>query len=304
MLKVLLTLITHRALLFSVGWGALYFSNASEKKIPSFLTNDLLSQAALFLSSYIDLSPDFVLLILSNFLLLLFLWQLNSFCNQLSLPDTAINTCILAVLWVTSYELSLGSPVVLECLLVTSILNFSNHGFWLITSVLLGLLSTHSFIGIFILPFLMFSLWSQNRYAPSTTLARKAIYLAIALGVAFFLKWDFWTAFPANLSNSLLLNVSSLFKVESIAPSFSFVFFGLSSLFSLFVFSSLLHRFLVLLLFLGLGFTSSPNSFGSQVLIIAPVLIGLADLFPGSILKMVQLVLLVLGSIEVFNLMG
>lgn len=301
MWRVTLTLIVHRFLIFCVGWGAIHFSSSSEKGFPVLLSDDLLSQAALYLSSQAGVHPDLVLVVLSNTLLLLFLWQIHAFLNQLALPDVATNTCILIILWVSSYELSLGSPLVIKCVLLALILRLSNDGFWLLTSVFLGLFSTQSFLGLMMMPFLFLLLWSQTRFAPKSTLARKSIYLLAGLVLPIFFKWSFWQTLPSTVSGSLLLHLSELFSLESLGPSFAFVFFGLGSFFSLIVFTSLSHRLLVLCLFLGLCLITPWNLLGSSVLLITPVLVGLVELFPTPLLKITQLVLLFMGLIEVFN---
>lgn len=301
MWRVTLTLIVHRFLIFCVGWGAIQFSSSPEKGFPTLLSDDLLSRAALYLSSQTGLHPDLVLIVLSNTLLFIFLWQIHAFLNQLALPDVAINTCIMMILWVSSYELSLGSPLVISCVLLALILRFSNDGFWLLSSVFLGLFSAQSFLGLMIMPFLFLLLWSQNRFSPKSTLARKTIYLLAGLILPIFFNWSFWRTLPSAISGSLLLHMSELLSLNSLGSSFAFVFFGLGSLFSLIVFSSLSHRLLVLCLFLGLCFITPWALLGSSVLLIAPVLVGLMELFPSPLIKITQLVLLFVGLVEVFN---
>lgn len=302
MWRVALTLLAHRFLVFGVAWGALRFSSDIDKQLPPLLSDDLLSQAALFLSPHLGLSPETALIMLSNTFLFLFLWQIHTFLNQLALPDVAINTCVLIILWVSSYELSLGSPLVLTCFFLATVLRFSNDGFWLLASIFLGLLSCQSFLGLMILPFLFLLLWGQTRYAPKTTLARKSIYLVVAMGAAIFFNWSFWRGLPQAISTSSLFEFNDLLTLNFPGPSFAFAFFGLGSLLSLIVFSSLSHRLLVLCLFLGLCLTTPLSLLGSAALLIAPVLVGLVELFPPSFLKITQLSLLFLSCIEVFNL--
>lgn len=302
MWRIALTLLAHRFLLFGVGWGALHFSGVNEKQIPVLLTEDLLSQAAIFIAPYLNISPELGIVVISNVLFFLFLWQLYSYANQLALPEVAGNTCVLVILWVASYELSLGSPLIVSCLLLTLVLNFSNNGQWLLAAIFLGLLASQSYLAALILPFLIFSLWGQNRYAPPTVLVRKGIYLALALGSSIFFNRNLWLGLPSAISNSVFWSLNSFFKMESFGPSFSVIFFGIGAICSLFIFTSYLHRLLVLLLFFGLCLVTPFESIGSQVLLISPVLIGMAEVFPSSILKMTQVVLLILGCIEIFNL--
>lgn len=344
MWRVFLTLIAHRFLLLVVALSALYFSVAqqpigepaiSPSQPVSALWDKFLDRVATskeagqisgaisssrdpfiwigsFLHSKLGFRPDLIVLVLSNLFLFLFLLELQFFVNSLALPDVAVNTCILAILWLTSYELSLGSSLSLSCFLTVFALRSANDDRWLFTGVCLGILALNKVFAIFLTPLLILILVGQNRYASADTLARKLIYLFVPMGGAIFWSWDLYRNINLVLGDSALFNlISSADFKTALSWTLTASFLGQTiallvlvtgSIICLFVFSTLVHRLLPITLLFALLITTPYSDLASSALLVSPVFSGLAEACAPALLRGIQILLLLFGAIEVFNL--
>lgn len=336
MWRISLSLIAHRFFILAVALSAIHFgvTDQSPKSIPvlweSFLNRVAQSPEAVqvaetaelkkdpfiwighFLYSKLRLRPEVVVLALSNLFLILFLLELNLFINTLALPDVAVNTCILVILWLTSYELSFGSSLSLSCLLIAMVLRSANDDRWLIAGVCLSLLAITKPLALFLLPLLMLILIGQNRYASPDTLARKIIYVLLPLSGVVYFRWDLYQNLKAIVGDSALFNLISSFDIQSgltwtltatyLGQTIALLILVIGSIICLFVFSTLIHRLLPMTLLLALLLTTPYGDLATAALLISPVFSGLAEACAPPLLKGIQLVFLLFGAIEVFNL--
>jgi len=344
MWRVCLTLVAHRFFVLVVLLSSLYFSAsqppegtaniASGQSLPA-LWEQLLTRVAgskeagqvsgsiaanndpfIWLGQLfhfkLGFRPELIVLALSNLFLLLFLLELHLFVNSMALPDVAVNTCILAILWLTSYELSLGSSLSLSCFLTVIVLRSANDDRWLITGLCFGLLALTKVFVLFLLPLLVITLIGQNRYASSDTLARKLIYLVLPLGASIYVSWELYRNLKAVLAGSALFNLISSVDLQSalswtltatyLGQTIALLVLLAGSVICLFVFSTWIHRILPLTLFFALLATTPYSDLASSALLISPVFSGIAEACAPPLLRGIQLLFLLFGSIEVFNL--
>jgi hypothetical protein len=335
MWRVSLSLITHRFFILVVALGAIHFTLSEQPHTTSVLWENFLGRVAQsseatqimeantpskdpfiwigrLIQSYTGIRAEVLILILSNLFLVLFLWELNLFVNSLALPDVAVNTCILVIVWLTSYELSFGSSLSLSCLLTVLVLRSGNDDRWLISGLCLALLAITKPFAVFLTPFLLLILIGQNRYASSDTLARKLIYLLLPLAGAIYYRWDLYRDITAILGNSALFNLISSVDIQAglswtltatyLGQTIALLILVTGSLICLFVFSTLIHRLLPMTLLLALLITTPYSDLATAAPLISPVFTGLAEACAPPLLKAIQMLFLVFGAIEVFNL--
>lgn len=328
-------MITHRFFLLVVALSAIHFSLSQQPHTPSALWENFLARVAqspevtqimdssnpskdpfVWIGRLIqrgtNIRAEVLVLILSNLFLILFLWELNSFVNSLALPDVAVNTCILVIVWLTSYELSFGSSLSLSCLLTVLVLRSGNDDRWLIAGLGLALLAITKPFALFMTPFLLLILFGQNRYASSDTLARKLIYLLIPLVGVLYYRWDLYRDIRTIIGSSALFNLISSADIQAglswtltatyLGQTIALLILVISSIICLFVFSTLIHRLLPLTLLLALLITTPYSELATAAPLISPVFSGLAEACAPPLLKGIQLLFLIFGAIEVFNL--
>ncbi|MFM8268624.1 MAG: hypothetical protein ACKN9V_00400 [Pseudomonadota bacterium] len=342
MWRISLSLIAHRFFILVIALSAIHFSlsqqpsqlaqpsepvsvlwekflshvaqspEATQVLDPGNLKKDPFIWIGHLLHTKLGLRPEVVILALSNLFLILFLLELNLFINSLALPDVAVNTCVLVILWLTSYELSFGSALSLSCLLTVLVLRSANDDRWLIAGLSLAGLAITKPLALFLIPFLLLILVGQNRYASADTLARKLIYIFLPLSGIIYFRWDLYQNLQAIISDSALFNLISSFDIQSglswtltatyLGQTIALLILLIGSIICLFVFSTLIHRLLPITLLIALLITTPYGDLATSALLIAPVFCGLAEACAPPLLKGIQLIFLLFGSIEVFNL--
>ncbi|NBV51296.1 hypothetical protein EBR78_08785 [bacterium] len=343
MWRVSLSLITHRFFLLVVALAAIHFQGLQNNpSVPSpgvsgipglwsqFLQRVSNSREAqeisspqstskdpfIFFGSWIyrfsQIRPEIIVLVLSNLFLFLFLLELNGFVNSLALPEVAVDTCLMSILWLTSYELSLGSSLSLSCFLTLLALKAANDHRWLISGIALALLSLTQLIGLFLLPLLLVIWLGQQKYSSRDELYKRLIYLLVPISSVIFFRWDFYRNTPQMIHASAFFNLLNVFHLKtglSWALSTSFLGQTLAllvllsgSIISFFVLSTLLHRLMPIVLLLSLLITTPYTELATSTLLVAPAFTGLAEACAPSLLKGIQLIFLIFGAIEVFNI--
>ena len=235
MWRILLSLITHRFFLVVVALSAFYLKSSQssisdlwsqllEKVGASPEVNMITTQLEsakdpfIYLGKLIctvsSIEPTIVVLILSNIFLFLFLRELFLFVNNLALPDVAVNTCILSILWLTSYELSFGSSLSLSCFLSVLILRTANDNRWLLTGIAIGLLALTKPFSVFLIPLLLVFIWNQNKYAVPGETAKKLVYLVLPISASLFLSRSLYKDLGSIIADSAFLNLLSAFKLQ------------------------------------------------------------------------------------------
>jgi hypothetical protein len=253
------------------------------------------------------------LLFFANLVFLFFLWELHALVVRRVMPEIADAAVLLAILWPSSYEFSLGAPYGFTCLMAT--LAF-RHGFedrWWAVGPALALLFLAEPWTVGLAPVFLLMFWQSQRHYPWPELGPK---LAVVLGLpalAIAWRWSAFAALPGDLSGSAL---SRLFDVavrgQSAGWTFTHSYLGQTISIAIFAVGALcslgggtatvLQRLVPLyLLMLVLAFTDY-QAIASRILLAAPALQGLASHAARPILGFVHLAMLTLGLYEVFAL--
>jgi hypothetical protein len=343
MWRILLSLIVHRFLLLVIAlsaicvqipsqdknisscWGPFLEKVAQSKEVqelkrisqePFFevikKVNDPFLWLGRLFSNWLSLPPEIILLILSNLFLILFLRELNSLVNSMALPDVAVDTCVLVILWLTSYELSLGSSLSLSCFLCALVLRGANDSRWFTCGLAIGFLALTKPFALFLLIPVFLNLSTHFKYISPGEFTQKALLVLAPLGASVLFHRELYSSVSELLSHSAFSDLSAL--TQTTADSswvFSNTFLGqtiallilfIGTVICFFVFSTFIHRLLPLSLFIALVMTTPYRELATSALLVAPAFSGIAEASAPALLRTIQIVFLLFGSIEVFNL--
>ena len=147
---------------------------------------------------------------------LLFLWELNLLASRMALPEVASSAGILAVLWMTSYELSLGSNLSLTCYLVTLIFRAAIDSQWIFTGAGLALLALTDRMALGFLPVLIYLFWHFNRFDPASEVLKKGVMLFVPVLLVVVIRWKVYQDIWLVVQSSALMNVISAIQSGSL----------------------------------------------------------------------------------------
>lgn len=256
-------------------------------------------------------SPAITVLILSNIFLLLFLSELYSLVNLMALPDVAVDTCVLTILWLTSYELSIGSSLSLSCFLSSMVIRHAMDNRWLMGGLGLGFLALTKPFALFLIPLLLLIFWNQQKHFSPAEISRRAAYLVFPVTIAVFTNWSLYQNISGIVLDSALFNLIDAAKQEQnftwtvsqsyLGQSIAILILLLGTIASFFIFSTFLHRVLPLALFLGLLASTPYRDIATSALLVAPAFSGIAEGSASGLLKTVQAFFLIVGAVEVFR---
>lgn len=276
------------------------------------LTQDPFLWLARVVALLVNNNALYATLIVSNVFLLLFLWELNALGSRMALPEVANETGILAVLWMTSYELSLGSTLSLGCFLTTLLFRSAIDNQWVFTGAALGLLALNDRLALGLLPLLLLLFWHFQRYEPAKEVLKKAGLFLVPVIIAVVLKWSFYQDIWLFVQGSALLNIVKAFQKGEMAgwplsqanlgQTISFMVFLAGAVSAAFVNSSIVLRGLPLLLLIAVLAFSSYSSLASRLLMAGICLEGVAATLSGLFLRLIQLALIILSCYEIVSL--
>lgn len=253
------------------------------------------------------------LLLFANIVFLLFLWELHALIGRRVMPEIADAGVLLAILWPSSYEFSLGAPYGFACLMATLALRHAFEDRWWAVGPALALLFLAEPWTVGLAPVFLVLFWQSQRHFPWAELGPKLALLLVVPAVAMAWRWSAFQALPGDLSGSAL---SRLFDVavrgHSASWTFTHSYLGQTISIAVFALGALcslgggtattMQRIVPLyLLMLVLAFTDY-QMIASRILLAAPALQGLASHAARPILGFVHVVMLCLGLYEVFTL--
>ncbi len=211
------------------------------------------------------LSPLASLILLSNIFFLLFLLETHQILTRMVTEHMAGTVGILLVLWPASYEMSLGSPLSLTCLLFMRAIRAAMDDGWWSSGFSLSLLSLCDPVAVGLFPFLLYLLWYFHQGRPPKALLKSAlIFLSVPIAV---LVWrhkeilDFKQAFTGSALNSLFLSLKQgrgqwTFAHSNLGQTLTIGIFAVGAVVCLFQAAVGMHKLLFLTaLGLWLGFS-------------------------------------------------
>lgn len=212
------------------------------------------------------ISPLASLILLSNLFFLWFLLETHQVLTRMVTEHMAGTVGILLVLWPASYELSLGSPFSLTCLLFVRSIRAALDDSWWSSGFSLALLSLCDPVAAGLFCFVLYLFWYLHRGRPLRAQLRTAlIFLSVPIAA---LVWrgteilNFKAAFAGSALKTLYSvlkqgQVHATFAHSNLGQTITIAFFGLGAVVCLFQAAVGMHKALFLTVF-GLWLGCSP----------------------------------------------
>jgi len=254
-------------------------------------------------------SPLATLLLVSNLFLFLFLWELHALLNRLAMPDVALGTVVLAILWPTSYELSLGSTFSMSCFLVTLVVRHALDNQWLLGGIGMGALSLVEPMALGLLPLILYLFWYFQRNFPAGDVVKRACFFLIPFALALLWRFRAYSEFIEMAKTSAFFSLfSAAMQKQPLDWTFSHtlagqtltaIFFGTGAIIAAVANVTLVHKIIPIYLFLLLLLFSPYGTLASRALVAAPGLQGVVAYASRPVTRAVQTVLFFLSVFEV-----
>jgi len=266
--------------------------------------------AARWTTALTGMQARWVLILLSNLFLFLFLAELTALINQMGTTDVAEGAALLMVVWPTSFEMSLGDSSALMAFLVTTIIRQAIDNRWLLAGLALFFLALMDHIALGLLPMLIYFFWFFQRHFQAAQVLKRTAFFLIPLGAALYLRGGDYPSFARIFGDSALGDIMGWVKQSqglraTLSRSFggqlvTVIFFGVGAIVSMLSNSGLMYRLVPLnQLFVWLLFTPY-LSVASRAPIAAVCMGGIASATSGAVLKLIQGLLLILSAYEAF----
>lgn len=250
------------------------------------------------------------LLMVSNIFLFLFLAQLFTLFTRMVTTDVSTVATIFVLLWPTSYELSLGSSLTLACFLLTLGVRQALEQNWLAAGLATAVLALIDPISLALLPAFAYLFWSIQRFLPVSQWGRNLAYFLVPLVVGIGLSGRSWSLVLSTLDQSAFLALlqfkvganQNLFSEGIAGQTVSVIFFFLGAAGALFSNVNPLHRFLPMLVLLGLLMASPYTALASRAPLAGICMEGVASACSGSASRIANIMMIFLGAYEVYSL--
>lgn len=251
------------------------------------------------------------MLLLSNVFFCLFLCEVYSLLSRMVTPEIATGGAVLAVLWPTSYEMSMGSYFAVPCFLAALTVREALDNRWLMAGVALGLLALVEPCAILLVPLLIYVFWYFQNHFPIAVMARELVMFLLPLGLAIAWRSFAYRNLGQVLADSALLNLFTVktrgesmlrwtFSHSYLGQTVTILFFTLGAILALLSNVMLIHK-LVPVTGLAMLLLFSPyGAIASRALVAAPALQGTASHSSRVTMGLLQMVLLLLGLYEVY----
>lgn len=200
-----------------------------------------------------------VLLFLSNLICLLLLRELYLIFQKIATNDIAALGAILAVLWPTSYEYSLGSQHVMTGFLVATSLRRAMEDQWIMVGIAAALLALYQPLVLGLALILLYLFWTSQRYFPFGQIVKRTAFYLVPLAAVLFLRHDiYWppdavfrgSAILSLWNGALLGNWAWIFTQENLGQTISLLFLLAGVILGLFNRVSTLYRVIPLFLWI------------------------------------------------------
>lgn len=276
----------------------------SQTKNPFYWIGTLIKKITPFKSAWI-------ILILSNLFCLLFLWELYALTSRMTLPEVAVGTAVLTILWITSYELSLGSYQSLTCFLVVLVVRHALDNTWLLAGLGLGLLALTDFIAIGLVPLLILLFWHYQRHEPTVEALKKLGMFLIPLALVVAYRYDDLPYLRTQYASSSLATVAGiisradwglLLAKQNLASTISLTAFFCGMIVTIALNTIWIHRLIPPYLYLVVLLFSDFGSLSSRIILSAVVLSGLSAVSSTLVERLLQLAFIIVSGFEVASI--
>lgn len=282
----------------------------SDQRIGAMLkhTPDPVPLLVQWTSNFFRMQPLHALLIVSNIIFMLFLWELFQLLNRFVTPDVAASGTLLAVLLPTSYELSLGSSFVTVCYLTMLIIRHALDNQWLIAGLGAAVLSAFDPIVVGLLPLVLSIFWYFQRHFFAAQIIKRACFFFLPLFCMILWRFDLYRDIPLLVQQSAIVHVYhaalqhqagiSLLNA-SLGQTLTIILLLVGGIIAFVVNFAFVHKIIPLYFLFALLAFSPYGEVASRASLAVACLQGISSVATRPILRLLVLLMLIFGVIEV-----
>lgn len=246
-------------------------------------------------------TPPASLLLVGNLFFVFFLWELHTLLSRYVVPEVATQATLLAALWPTSYELSLGSAFVLTCWLVLRVVRHCIDGQWLLCGIFHGVLVLMDTFAFALVPLNLYVFWFFARHLEKTAMLRNALFLFGPVVGAMWWRYGGIAPVPSMIGGSALSHLAGSFTHGGyLGQTIAIAFLATGAVFGAIANDMLMHKLIPIVVVLGVLAFSPYTNIASRGLLAALALQGIALRFPYGALKVTRFVFIVLAALDVW----
>jgi len=260
---------------------------------------------------FIHVSPVISLLFFSSFFFCLFLWELHTLLNRMVTPDVSDAAVILAVLWPTSYEMSLGSGYALCCLFAIMTIRHALDNHWLFAGLALAGLALLDVSAVAAIPLLVYIFWYFQRHFQFLQILKRTAYFLVPVSAVMLWRYNAFSHASREIDGSALMNLLAIIKGSqplasiltpaNLGQTAAILFLSIGAALAALGNAMLVHKLIPVNLLVMLLAFAPYGSIASRALFAGAALQGIATHSSRSILGFLQILFLCLGIYEVFT---
>lgn len=191
---------------------------------------------ARIVKGFLPFSSAAILILLGNLFFLWFLSELYALFNRMTTQDVAETATLLAALWVTTYELSLGASYSIPGLCAVAATKHALDNRWLLVGIFAAFLASFGAVSIPILILLVVVFAYFQRHFFLAQIIKRAVFFLIPVGLMVWWRGPGWLAMAGGAADSPLMQlflaargsfpISTFFAHAYIAQTLTILFFA------------------------------------------------------------------------------
>jgi hypothetical protein len=257
-------------------------------------------------------SQPILLILFGNLFFLWFLAELFGLLNRLITPDVAEVATIMAAVWVTTYELSLGASYSVPSLCAIAAVKHALDNRWLIVGFFAALLTSFGAIALPILVLLAVIFVYFQRHFFAGQIAKRVLFFLVPVGLMFWLRaGDIWSMAGGNVDSALMqfflatrgkFPLSTFVSMNYLPQTLAVIFFAVGLVTSVPGNLIWIHRIIPFFFFLGWISYGSFGSLASRAIWVGVCFQGIASVSSPFVAKLIQVAMVVIGLYDCFRL--
>lgn len=253
-------------------------------------------------------------ILFSNIFFLLFLSEFYALLTRIVLPEVAIFTTILLVLFPTSYEMSLVSTFSLTCFLITLTLRHALDNRWLPVGLALALLLLIEPAGLLLLPLTLYLFWNFQRHFMVGQVIKKTCFFLIPIVAIILWRWSGFSnlravflgsvAMKLYTSLTMQMDLSWLFSQPMVGQTITAAILTVGAIGAFISNTSMAHKIIPFYMLAVLILSSSFGEISSRAPVAGTCLQGIAIFCAKPIAGLLMGLMLCLGCYEIVTVLS
>ncbi|MBI1859339.1 MAG: hypothetical protein HYR96_00265 [Deltaproteobacteria bacterium] len=153
------------------------------------------------------MSPIASVVLLSNILFLLFLFETFILLSRMVLLETATWGTLLILFFPSSYEISMGSALSITLCLTAIALRRALDNQWFLTGLAVGVMALGDWIVIGWVPLLIYLFWYYQQHFQMVQVVKRVCFFFIPLVLAIVVRWDWYAHAFTSVAGSAFVSL-------------------------------------------------------------------------------------------------